>query len=418
MPTIHRSYKVELDPNNVQRTALRKHAGAARWAYNWGLQRKIEEYKETGKSPSAITLHKELNQLKKKDPDMGGVPWMYEVSKCAPHEALRDLDRAFKDFFRRCKKGTKRKGFPRFKSRRTSPLKFRLNGRIRPDEKRIKLPRLDWIRLKEVGYLPTSGVKILSATLSERAGRWFVSLNCEVAISEPSKRPRTKVVGVDVGIKALAVTSDGRVYENPRALANCLRRLRRAQKALARKQKGSKNREKARQRVAKIHYRVSCIRKDALHKATTDIVRNADVIAVESLNVAGMMRNRKLSRALSDVSLSEFLRQLAYKAEWSGVELVESPRFYPSSKTCSSCGTIKQDLTLKDRIYACSECGMVLDRDLNAAINLKNLAGSSSVTQACGEDVRPLGELAHPRAASVKQEPNSTSCTLVSEDGK
>jgi len=352
-----------------------------------------------------------LNKLKRADPENGGIPWMYNVSKCAPQEALRDLDKAFKSFFRRCKKGAKRKGFPRFKSRRKSPLKFRLTGAIRTSEdgKQIKLPNLGWIRLKETGYLPgpeRKEVKIQSASLSERAGRWFVSLTCKVEVPDTAPRPRTKVVGVDVGIKSLAVTSDGQVFENPKALARVQRRLRRAQKALARKQKGSRNREKARRRVAKLYYRVSCIRQDALHKATSEIVKGADVVCIESLNVSGMLKNRKLSRALSDASLSEFLRQLAYKAEWAGVEVVEADRFYPSSKTCSGCGHVKQDLSLSDRTYSCGECGLVMDRDLNAAINLKNLAPSSGVS-ACGENVRPQSELARVGAISAKQEPNT-----------
>lgn len=408
---VQRAHRVELDPNNWQRTALRCHAGAARWAYNWGLQQKITAYKETGKSPSAIDLHKELNKLKQVDLSEGGVPWMYNVSKCAPQEALRDLDRAFQEFFRRCRKGSKRKGFPKFKSRHKSPLKFRLTGSIRTaeDGKRIKLPHLGWLRLKEVGYLPgpkQEDVKIQSASLSEQAGRWFVSLTYRIEIPNVLQRPRTKVVGVDVGIKSLAVTSDGQVFENPRALSSCQRRLRRAQKALARKQKGSQNRLKAKRRVAKLYYQVSCIRKDALHKATTAIVRNADVLVVESLNVAGMLRNHRLARSLSDASLSEFLRQLGYKAAWSGVQIIEAPRFYPSSKTCSGCGHVKSDLTLSDRVYECSSCGLSTDRDLNAAINLKNLAPSSGVP-ACGEDVRPSSELAHLMAISTKQEPNT-----------
>jgi len=410
MSVVQRAYRVELDPNNRQRTALRCHAGAARWAYNWGLQQKIETYKSTGKSPNNIELHRELNKLKRTDPEEGGVPWMYGVSKCAPQEALRDLDRAFRGFFRRCKKGAKRKGFPRFKSRHRSPLKFRLTGSIKTSEdgRSIKLPRLGWIRLKEVGYLPgpeREDVKILSATVSCRAGRWFVSLSVKQTVLTMPQRPRTKVVGVDVGIKSLAVTSDGQVFENPRALARCQRRLRRAQKALARKQKGSRNRAKARARVARLYYRVSCLRKDALHKATSEIVESADVLVVETLNVSGMLKNRRLSRALSDASLSEFLRQLAYKAEWAGVEVIEADRWFPSSKTCSGCGKVKSDLSLSDRVYQCGECGLRVGRDLNAAINLKQLAGSSPVS-VCGEDVRPAGDVSLLVAASMKQEPN------------
>jgi putative transposase len=413
---IRRAYKVELDPNNEQRTALRRAAGCARWAYNWGLDRKIKAYQATGKSPSAMELHKELNVLKKLPIEEGGVPWMYEVSKCAPQEALRNLDMAFKSFFSRCKKGAKKKGFPKFKSRHKNPLKFKLTGTIRTSEdgRRIHLPNLESSRLKESGYLPgpeREDVKIQAATLSERAGRWFVSLGCVVTIPDSILQPRAKVVGVDVGIKSLAVTSDGRVFEDTRALAKMQRRLRQAQKALARKQKGSQNRSKARKKVARLHYRVACIRQDALHKATTEIVRNADVICIESLNVAGMLKNHKLARALADASLSEFLRQITYKASWAGALVVEAQRFYPSSKTCSVCGHIKQDLTLADRTYVCSNCGLVIDRDLNAATNLKNLAPSSGVT-ACGETVSPLGGVEHLMAVSSKQESNSRGMSL------
>ena len=407
---INRAYKVELDPNNSQRTRLRQHAGAARWAYNWGLARKISVYQETKKSPNNIALHRELNVLKKTSKNEGGVPWMYQVSKCAPQEALRDLDRAFSNFFRRCKKGASKKGFPKFKSRHRSSNSFRLTGSIKvvEDGRYIQLPRLGKIKLKETGYLPdpSSGVKILSASLSERAGRWFVSLSVKGEIPDPpNKQPRAKVVvGVDVGIKSLATTSDGIQYENPKALSKAAKKLKRLQKALSRKQKGSRNREKAKLKVSKAFYRVSCIRSDAIHKATTSILRGTDVVVIETLNVKGMLKNGKLARALSDASLSEFHRQIRYKAGWVGVEVVEAPRFFPSSKTCSRCGHVKQDLTLSDRVYRCDACGLELDRDLNAAINLENLAGSSPVT-ARGEDVRPLGiPCGFQGAASVKQE--------------
>jgi len=412
MAEIHRAYKVELDPNNTQRTRLRQHAGAARWAFNWGLARKISVFKETKKSPNNIALHRELNLLKKTSKDEGGVPWMYEVSKCAPQEALRDLDRAFSNFFRRCKKGSGKKGFPRFKSRHRSSNSFRLTGYIKAakEGRYIQLPRLGKIKLKEVGYLPevSDNVKILSASLSERAGRWFVSLSVKEKIPDPKpEQPRTKVVvGVDVGIKSLAVTSDGIVYENPKALYKATRKLRKLQKSLSRKQKGSRNREKAKALLAKTFYRVSCIRKDAIHKATTSILQGTDVVVIETLNVQGMLKNHKLARALSDASLSEFHRQIRYKANWRGIEVVEADRWFPSSKTCSGCGHVKEDLTLSERVYKCSECALELDRDLNAAINLEKLAGSSPVT-ACGEDVSPFASPSGEQgAASVKQEPN------------
>lgn len=405
---INRAYRVELDPNNVQRTALLRHAGCARWAYNWGLRRKVEEYKANGKSPGAMALHRELNTLKKADPEDGGIPWMYDVSKCAPQEALRDLDRAFQHFFRRCKQGDRQKGFPRFKSRKWGIGGFRLTGTIKvtKDGRHVQLPKLGLLRVKERGYLPgpdRDDVRILSATVTEQAGHWFVSLAIEQEIAEPI--PTGDVVGVDVGIKTLATVSDGRTFDNPKSLRRAEARLRRLQKAVSRKQRGSNNRRKAIEQLRRQHYQGACIRRDPIHKATSAITKSASVIGIETLNVKGMMQNGRLSKALSDASLSEFLRQIEYKARWRGVAVVKADRFYPSSKTCSGCGEVKADLTLGNRTYKCGSCGLVIDRDLNAALNLRALAASSAVT-ACGEDVRPTPPCAGD-AASLKQEPNS-----------
>jgi putative transposase len=382
---INRAYKTELDPNNRQRTLLLKSAGAARWAYNWALHRKIESYEETGKSPTGVDLNRELNVLKKRSLEEGGVPWMYEVSKWSPQGALQNLDRAFDRFFRRCRTGTRKVGFPKFKSKKNGIGNFTLIGSIRVKKARIQLPRLGSIKLKEKGYLPidgTAGIKILYATVSEKAGRWYVSLTVGQEIPDPIITD-THVVGVDVGIKELATTSDGEVFENPRAYKKAQRRLRFLQKEVNRKQKGSKNREKAKIRVAKQHQRTANIRRDNQHKASTAIVKSAGVIVLESLNVQGMLKNRKLSKALSDASISEFFRQLKYKAKWAGKQVIEANRWYPSSKTCSSCGSIKDALGLGERTFSCDSCGFVLDRDLNAAINLRNLAGSFPVTACC-----------------------------------
>ena len=408
---IHRAYKVEIDPNNQQRTALLRHAGCARWAYNWGLNRKIEDYKATGKSPGAMALHRELNALKQSE-----IPWMYDVSKAAPQEALRDLDRAYQNFWRRCKEGSKRKGFPRFKSRKNGIGSFRLTGVVRStlSGRHIQLPRLGKIRVQhgERGYLPSPDnpfVKVLSATVSERAGRWFVSLQVEETLSTPKPKVDGEVLGIDVGVKHLAVCSDGTVIENPRALKGAEARLRQLNKSVSRKVKGSKNRRKAVRRLARQHYRVSNIRQDAIHKATTEIVRRASVIGLETLNVKGMLRNHRLARSLSDAALSEFHRQVEYKALWSGVDVVRADRFFPSSKTCSCCGHVVKDLSLSDRTFRCPPspggCGLEIDRDLNAAFNLRQMAVSSTVT-ACGEASSGSVLRGGVKLASVKQEPN------------
>ena len=394
-----RAYKTELDPTYKQVEQLLQHAGCARWAYNWGLRKKIEAYKATGKSPSAIDLHRELNNLKTKPAEEGGVPWMYESSKCAPQEALRNLDAAYKSFFRRCKSGAKKKGFPRFKSRRNGIGSFRLTGSIRASETHVQLPSLGGIKLKEYKYLPVENVHILSATITESAGHWFVSLQVEQeTVESQSTKAKEKradrilpppklvsVLGVDVGIKHLAVTSDGKVFDNPKALIKAQKTLRCRQKAVSRKQKGSKNRRKAVAKVTRVHQRIANIRRDALHKMTTSIAKSASVIVIEDLNVSGMLKNHCLARALSDASLSECHRQLEYKSGWYGSTLLKADRFYPSSKRCSKCGKVKDHLGLDERVYRCGNpaCGLVIDRDLNAAINLKMWPTVASAAACC-----------------------------------
>lgn len=374
-----RAYKTEIDPNNQQRTALLQHAGAARKAYNWGLRRKIDTYLETGKSPSAMDLHRELNVLKDVPEDEGGFPWMRLSSKCAPQEALRDLDKAFANFFRRCKTGAKRKGFPRFKRRKRGIGGFRLTGAIKATATHVQLPRLGHLKLKERGYLPAGreGIRVLSASVTEKAGRWFVSLQVEEEVQVPTSLPE-HVIGVDVGIAHLAVTSDGQVFDNPRALYAAEKRQRMLQKAVSRKQKGSQNRRKAVARLARQHCRVGNLRKDSLHKTSSAIAKSASVIVLESLNVAGMVKNHRLARALSDASMAELQRQIEYKAAWRGARVFKADRFFPSSKLCSACGVAAESLPLSVRTWTCDVCGAAHDRDRNAAINLRNLAVSST----------------------------------------
>jgi len=400
---IRRAYKTELKPNARQCEVLANHCGAARFAYNWGLARKATSYLVTGKSPTAIDLHRELNSLKKTD-----LPWLYEVSKCAPQEALRDLDRAYANFFRRCEgkklgKHKGRVGFPRFKSRRRGLGTFRLTGSFQVEDKRVKLPRLGWIRLKESGYLPpeSESVHILSATVSERAGRWFVSLQVEEHTNAPVPASGP-IVGIDLGVKTLAACSYGEDnhvhYENPKALYAGARKLARLQRKLSRQEKGSNRREATRKKIARTHMRVSCIRSDAIGKATSSIVAKAKppserplLVGIEDLNVSGMMKNRRLARVVADASMREFRRQIAYKCSWYGVELVAVPRFEPTSKPCSRCGWVKEDLDLSDRVFRCEACGHVADRDDNASDNILSLAVSSTERiNGRGGTVRPV----------------------------
>ena len=386
-----KSYKTELDLNNRQRTVCLRHAGVARFAYNFGLRRKINAYQAGQKVPTAIDLHKELVVLKKTE-----LPWLYETSKCAPQEALRNLDRAYANFFRRCKNGAVKKGFPKFKSRKRGIGSFALTGTIHIADKVIQLPRLGVLRLKEDGYFPVD-IPIISATVSECAGRWFVSVQIK---EEPSRECGAETLGVDVGVKSLAVLSDGTVFENPKALRTAERRLKHLQRVVSRKQKGSSNRKKAVAKVVRQHYRISCTRNDSLHKVSDVIVKRAAVLGIESLNVTGMMKNHCLAKALSDASMAELHRQIEYKMKWAGGIVIKADRWFPSSKTCSACGAINHDLTLADRKWTCLTCGAFHDRDVNAAINLKQMAVSSTVgSHACGG----YGSQAQP----VKQEPNT-----------
>jgi putative transposase len=382
------AYKTELDLNHVQRTACLRHAGAARWAYNWGLARKLEAYRNGEKVPTAIDLHRQLNVLKK-----GELSWMYEVSKCAPQEALRNLDQAYAHFFRRLKDKKAGKkvqaGFPKFKSKKNGVGGFRLTGAIHIYENAIQLPRLGRLRLKEHGYLPVEGVHILSASVSERAGHWFVSVQVEKEIPDPQASYRP-VVGVDLGILALATFSDGTRIENPRALKSSLRRLKRMQRVVSRRQKGSANRGKAVRQLARAHLRVANVRKNALHQVTSLLARTKSAVVLEDLNVSGMVQNHHLAQAILDAGFSEFRRQMIYKGQWYGCQVILADPFFPSSKRCSQCGHVQATLELGTRVYICEHCGLMIDRDLNAAINLEQLTtGSSPERYACGESVSP-----------------------------
>jgi putative transposase len=379
---ITRGYKTELDLNNKQRTACLQHAGAARFAFNWGLAKKIEAYKAGQKVPSAIDLHRELNKLKKTE-----LSWMYSVSKCAPQEALRHVDKAYENFFRKVKLKKQGKfkgkvGFPKFKKKSRGIGSFRFTtGAIKVFSDAIQLPRLGKLRLKEHDYLPVNA-HILSATVSEQAGRWFVSVQVEEE-REGVKPTATTAIGVDLGVATLATCSDGVRFDNPRSLKQKLKKLKRLQRAHSRKQKGSKNREKSRKNLAVLHARIANIRRDAVHKLTTHLCKSHAWVAIEDLHVKGMLKNHHVAQAISDASMGEIRRQLQYKAAKFGTRLAVIDRFSPSSKTCSMCGWINEDLDLSKRVFVCVECGYFTDRDYNAAKNILAVSSTDSLN-ACG----------------------------------
>ncbi|MBE3550927.1 MAG: IS200/IS605 family element transposase accessory protein TnpB [Brockia lithotrophica] len=391
---IHRAYRYELDPNKEQRILLAKHAGAARFSYNWGLARWKEIYEKEGRTTNAVELHRELNRRKKTD-----FPWMYEVSKWAPQEALRDLEKAFKNFFRGRKTGRKA-GYPKPRRKKDGRDSFRLDnssGTIRllvdgldlrhPGKARhIVLPRIGAVRLKEKPvcrkksgsvrtYLPQG--RILHATVSREADRWFVSVTVEEEVPDPAP-PKGPAAGIDLGLNSFATKAEegGGVtqIEAPKPLAKRLRLLQRRQRAHSRKERGSKNRQKSALRLARLHRKIRNIRLDFLHKLTAELVRLHPVIAIEDLNVAGMLKNDRLARHIADVGWGTFRALLEAKAKLRGVRLVKVNCFEPTSKTCSSCGYVLPELPLSVRAWTCPVCGAHHDRDENAAKNLLKFA--------------------------------------------
>jgi len=383
---IMRAYKVELDPNNEQRTALLRHCGAARFVYNWGLARKKEAREKGEKALSAQSLDGVLRSIMEEE-----FSWLTEVSSQCRQGALANLDKAYKNFFERCKKGKKGKstGFPKFKSRKNGLGGFAVFGfEFRADD--VRVAKVGWIRLKEKKYAPLGGygkngekVRFYGARITERAGRWFISVQVEIEM--PDAKPKGEnIIGVDMGIKTLAVASNGLTFENPKALKRRERKLKRLGRQLSRKEKGSTNRKKAARRLAIFHAKVADLRRHTLHHTSHVLTRKASVLVIEDLNVRGMMSNHCLAQAIGDASFGELRRQLTYKSQWRGVELVVADRFFPSSKTCFSCGVVNADLKLSQRSWSCG-CGARIDRDLNAALNLRNVAANRAETlNACG----------------------------------
>jgi putative transposase len=369
---IQQAFRFELDPNRAQRVLLAKSVGASRYVYNWGLAESKRQYELTGKRPRLGELKAQLVALKQSE-----ATWLYEVSAHIGQSALKDLNGAFERFFKSVKGEGPKAGYPRFKrkgERDTARI-----YEVTLEERHLRMPNIGRVRLKETCSERGFEGRVLSATISRRADRWFVSLAVEgereVELPRPVVKP-SDAVGVDLGLKATAVIHDGsetRVVEPQRALRRNLKRLRRLDRQVARKQRGSRNREKAKLRRARLHYRISCERQDKLHQLSSSLARTKSVIVLEDLNVRGMQRNRRLALSVSDAGLGELRRQLVYKSEWHGSTLVIADRFYPSSKLCSGCGVFKDALALGERVFDCDACGVSLDRDVNAAINLRRL---------------------------------------------
>ncbi|MEG4274463.1 MULTISPECIES: RNA-guided endonuclease TnpB family protein [unclassified Microcoleus] len=354
-------FKTELKVNNQERTQLAKHCGVARHAWNWGLwlTKNILDHNKANpqdklKFPTAVDLHKLLVAMVKPE-----CPWYYEVSKCAPQYALRQLSEAWKQAFKKIKQP------PRFKKKGRTDS-FTVDGSLAVDHLRVKIPVIGWIKTYE--RLPVDR-KPKSFTISRTADKWFVSWILEI---EPlAATQQLPIVGVDLGLKTLATLSTGEVFEGAKSYRKYQKKLSRLQWLNRHKVKGSHNWKKAQIKIARLHRKIANIRFDTLHKLTFYLANNHSKIGIEDLNVSGMLSNHKLAKAIADMSFYEFRRQLEYKCQLYGSELVVVDRWFPSSKTCSECRTVKETLSLAQRVFKCDHCGLEIDRDLNASMNLE-----------------------------------------------
>jgi putative transposase len=387
---MHKAHVIKLKPTKRQEQFFIDSCGVARFTYNWALTKRRDDF-EKGITWTFNEMSRHLNQIKK-----SSFPWMLKVGKCAPQEAIQNLKGAYERMW----KGLS--GRPRFKKKGVKDSFVAINDAISFKQKDFKIwiPRLGWVKCCE--NLRFSG-RTLRVIIKRRADTWsaYVITRVETPTLKPMGENQA-IVGVDFGIKSLAVLSDGKVFENPRALKSNLKSLKRLQRSLSRKQKGSSNRKKAQTRLARKYLRISNIRKNTLHGVSAYIINNYDKIVIEDLSVKWMLKNKNIAQTASDAGFGELRRQLAYKALWQEKELVVADRYFASSKTCSSCGKKKETLKLSERVFKC-ECGLSIDRDLNAARNLANYCSTSKSEgrEACGEG---SSVLERELSLSVKQE--------------
>ncbi|MDD5511066.1 MAG: transposase [Dehalococcoidales bacterium] len=392
------AHKIEIYPNNKAITYFVMCFGVARFAYNWALQICKKSLADKEKVPSGYDLSKLLNSIKREQ-----YPWMYGVSKWVVQKSLYNLAEAFQRFFKKTSR------FPKFKKRGVCRDSFYTGvGCFTVSGNHIKLPNIGWIRMSQGLRFPG---KLLSVVISRTAGRFFASIQVEVddTYVYPHACESQASVGVDLGVKDLVVLSDGQKFSNPKVLRYYERKLKRLQRQLSREQKGSKNRLKAKGILSRLHFRIRNIRRDYIHKLTSYLVENFLLIGIEDLNIAGMMKNHKLAKSISDASFCEIKRQLVYKSLLSGSRVEIVGRFFPSSKQCSVCGFRNENLTLSDRTWCCKDCGVVHDRDINAARNILKVAqGHWETKNACGEGVR-LPRL-RARGQSLMKQEGGISC--------
>ena len=407
--------RVALDPTPRQERLLESHAGAARFAYNAGLAH-VRDMLERGDKPewSYYGLRRWWNQAKAvlAVDEATGETWWPENSKEAYNSGLESLADALRNFSK-SRKGRRKgrgMGFPRFKSKDRAVPGFAYTtgsfGLIDCDPHALRLPRIGRVHCMEDASRRVDGAKVLRMSVSRRGGRWQASLTVERADLPVPSPPKGGSVGIDLGVKELATLSDGTVIHNPHALRSNLGRLKKAQRNLSRKRKGSNRRRKARAQVARLYARVANLRSDALNKTTTMLARTYADIGIEDLNVAGMVKNHRLARVVEDAAFAEFRRQLEYKTARTGARLHVIDRWYPSSKTCSNCGTVKAKLPLSERVYHCEKCGLVIDRDVNAAINIQVAGSAPETSNARGGGGRRADASRRATRHPVKREPS------------
>ncbi|HEY6285058.1 MAG TPA: transposase [Ktedonobacteraceae bacterium] len=359
-----RAHKIRLNPTPEQVNYFARAAGTSRFVWNWALAEWNRQF-EAGGKPTAFKLKKQFNAIRRDH-----FPWTWEVTKNASDQPFLDLGKAFTAFFEGLQSG-KRKGRPRFKSKKRSKASFYLaNDQFELGDHRMWIPKLGWVNMAE--NLRYNG-KVTGARITKTADWWFVSLTVEMPDAMQSARPAA--IGIDVGLNRLATLSTGEGYENQAFLRTALNKLRQVNKRLHRRVKGSKNREKARREVARLHYRITCHRDDVLHKLTTRLADCYGMVGIEDLNLTGLVQNRKLARSFSDAALGKLLDLLTSKVEQRGGQIIKVGRFFPSSKTCHSCGWKWEAMQLSDRVFLCQnkscayyQCAQ--DRDHNAALNL------------------------------------------------